>query len=82
MTVISRFPRRRWAAIGLLAASGLVSACASTTLRSTQRAPDFQAKRIHKVLVVCLSAQALREFCWKRNSFANGERAASMPKPV
>src|SRR5271169_687570 len=47
--------RRPWVAGILLASTSFLSACASTSLQSIQRASDYQATRIHKVLVVCIT---------------------------
>lgn len=39
-----------WAAMGVCA--GLLSSCASTTMESVQRAPDFHITQIRKILIV------------------------------
>ena len=44
---------------GILAVSaGFFYGCATTTLQSVQRAPDFNAGQIHRVLVVCVTRTA------------------------
>jgi len=43
-------------AVIFLVSAGLFSACATTTLQTVTRAPDFQAARIRKVLVVSLTS--------------------------
>jgi hypothetical protein len=50
----------------LLASIGFLSACASTNWQSMQRAPSFQATRIHKVLVVCISQKPGVRSRWEK----------------
>ncbi len=48
---------RKEASVGaLIILAGFLTACASTTMQSMQRSPDFQTANLHKVLVVCLTS--------------------------
>jgi hypothetical protein len=44
--------RRRLGGV-LLISAGFLCGCAATTLQSVQRAPDFNARQVRRVLVVC-----------------------------